>query len=155
MNRFVLLVLSLTLCSQVVAQQPRGFDDSAANLMVVLRESQGSNKLDESLVPMGKAKAKLQDGREVEVDTGWFLYLGDMHIRFVFDTPTSMPSASPIDLERLGLTPEQALALAINNVKRVYGEPSATAWNDLMQVQGKSSDLDSSYFLDKAFGRNY
>ena len=106
---FALLVAMAASASS--AQSPRGFDDSASNLMVVLRESQGSNKQVESLVPMGKAKARLQDGREVEIDTGWFEYLGDMHVRFVFDTPTSMPNASPKDLERLGLTPEAALEL--------------------------------------------
>lgn len=148
-----LSVLALHLIVPVVAQgqTTRGFDDSASNLMVVLRESQGANKQDESLVPMGKAKARLQDGREVEIDAAWFAYLGDMHIRFVFDTPTSMPGASPQDLERLGLTPQAALELAIRNVKRVYGEPKAVPWNDLFEVKGKSPDLDSSYFLDRDF----
>jgi hypothetical protein len=135
----------------VAAQTARGFDDSANNLMVVLRESQSANKQVESLVPMGKAKARLQDGREVEIDTGWFEYLGDMHLRFVFDAPTAMPNASPKDLERLGLTPEAALEVAVQNIKRVYGQPQVVPWNDLSQVKGKSPDLDSSYFLDKAF----
>jgi hypothetical protein len=44
------------------------------------------------------------------------------------------------------------LALAITNIKRVYGEPSAKPWEGgLMQVQGKSPDLDSSYFLDRSY----
>jgi hypothetical protein len=133
------------------AQTSRGFDDSASNLMVVLRESAGSNKQSESLEPMGKGKVKLQDGSEVEVDTGWFNYIGDMHVRFVFDTPTSMPNATPKDLERLGLTPETALTLAVKNIKRVYGEPKAVPWNSLFEVKGQSPDLDSSYFLDKDF----
>jgi hypothetical protein len=148
---FLTLFVASVLSAPATSQPTRGFDDSASNLMVVLRESQGSNKQAESLVPMGKAKAKLQDGREIEIDTGWFEYLGDMHVRFVFDTPTSMPNASPKDLERLGLTPEAALELAVRNIKRVYGEPQAVPWNDLLQVKGKSSDLDSSYFLDKDF----
>jgi hypothetical protein len=144
-------LVAAVLSVPVTAQPSRGFDDSASNLMVVLRESQGSNKQAESLVPMGKATAKLQDGREIEIDTGWFEYLGDMHVRFVFDTPTSMPNASPKDLERLVLTPEAALELAVRNIRRVYGEPQAVPWNDLFQVKGKSPDLDSSYFLDKEF----
>ena len=147
----VALFLALAFSAPAVSQPSRGFDDSASNLMVVLRESQGSNKQVESLVPMGKAKAKLQDGREIEIETGWFEYLGDMHVRFVFDTPTSMPNASPNDLERLGLTPEAALEVAVRNIKRVYGEPKAVPWNDLFEVKGKSPDLDSSYFLDKDF----
>jgi hypothetical protein len=155
MLRTLVVATSLLLSTLTAnSQSARGFDDSAANLMVVLRESQGTNKQDEQLVSMGKAKARLQDGREIEIDTAWYSYLGDMHIRFVFDTPTSMPNASPKDLERLGLTPDKALELAVANIKRVYGEPKASAWNDLMQVQGKSPDLDSSYFLDRAFWLN-
>jgi hypothetical protein len=152
MLKFFISALALvTAISSAQSQPARSFDDSAANLMVVLRESVGSNKQDEQLVSMGKAKARLADGREIEIDTAWYSYVGDMHIRFVFDTRTSMPNASPKDLERLGLTPERALELAISNIKRVYGEPKATPWNDLMQVQGKSPDLDSSYFLDRTF----
>jgi hypothetical protein len=147
----VALCLASALSAPAASQPSRGFDDSAPNLMVVLRESQGANKQTESLVPMGKAKVKLQDGREIEIDTAWFEYLGDMHVRFVFDTPTSMPNASPRDLERLKLTPEAALELAVRNVKRVYGDPKAVSWNELFQVKGKSPDLDSSYFLDKDF----
>lgn len=145
------LALALLISGGALSQTSQGFDDSATNLMVVLRESEGSNKPVESLVPWGKARARLQDGREMEIELAWFAYLGDMQVRFVFDTPTTMPNASPKDLERLGLTPETALEVAIKNIKRVYGEPEATPWNDVMQVNGKSSDLDSSYFLDKTF----
>lgn len=151
LSRVIGFLAGVMMVPAVPAQPARGFDDSASNLMVVLRESAGANKQDESLVPMGKAKAQLADGKIVEIDTGWFSYLGDMHVRFVFDTPTSMPNATPKDLERLALTPEAALQLAVANVKRVYGEPQSRPWNDVMQVQGKSSDLDSTYFLDKSF----
>ncbi|MBI3716032.1 MAG: hypothetical protein HY255_08580 [Betaproteobacteria bacterium] len=130
-------------------------EKSINNLMVVLRESQGLNKLDEKLVSSGKVKAKLPDGKEVEIDQSWFEYIGDMHIRFVFDGPQTMMGATPMDLERLKLgTAEQALKVAVANIKRVYGEPSVSAWNDLMLVSGKSSDLDSSYFLDRLFWQN-
>ncbi len=150
-RKLLSLLVTGAVSSTAVAQAPRSFDDSASNLMVVLRESVGSNKQDEALVPMGKAKARLADGKEIEVDTGWYSYIGDMHVRFVFDTPTSMPNATPQDLERLKLTPEAALELAVRNIRRVYGEPKASPWSDLMQVQGKSPDLDSSYFLDREF----
>jgi hypothetical protein len=124
------------------------------NLMVVLRETTGANKPDETLVPAGKGKAKLPDGREVEVNSAWFDFIGDMHIRFVFDGPTSMRGATPQDLTQLDLSTDQALQLAIANVKRVYGEPTAKPWSGgLMEVQGKSPDLDSSYFLDRSYWR--
>src|SRR5262245_9389151 len=110
MARTALVLLTVaTVALPAWAQFPRGFDDSASNLMVVLRESEGSNKQVESLVRTGKGKVKLPDGRVVEMDSAWFEYLGDMHVRFVFDTPTFMPNATYEDLERLGLTPEAAL----------------------------------------------
>jgi hypothetical protein len=49
------------------------------NLMVVLRESEGANKKDVVLKPMGSAKATLADGKEVEMSFAWFSYIGDMH----------------------------------------------------------------------------
>ncbi|HUR90016.1 MAG TPA: hypothetical protein VMZ74_13080 [Ramlibacter sp.] len=127
-------------------------DTSATNLIVVLRESLGENKVDESLQPYGRVTAQLPDGRRIELATSWYQYLGDMHIRLVFDAGNSLQSASPNDLERLGLTPEHALDTAIANLRRVYGTPHATPWNGgLMQVQGSNADLASSYFLDRQF----
>lgn len=134
------------------AQPDETFDTSAGNLLVVLRESEGENKQDESLQPFGKVTARMPDGRRIEFDTSWYQYLGDMHIRLVFDGAQTMQSASPEDLERLRLSPQEALDLAVDNLRRVYGAPSAKAWSGgLMQVQGRSADLTSSYFLDREF----
>lgn len=70
MCRLILTIL-VSLASTIgYAQTPKGYDDSASNLMVVLRESTGSNKQDEKLTPTGKAKARLPDGKEIEFDTG-------------------------------------------------------------------------------------
>ena len=122
--------------------------------MVVLRETSGANKQDETLKPFGKVRTKLDDGSEVELEFAWFAYLGDMHIRFVFDAPGFMSSAKPEDLARLQMNPTQALDLAVANIKRVYGNPVAKPFaQGLMQVEGKSPDLDSSYFLDRDFWR--
>ncbi|MCM2252553.1 MAG: hypothetical protein NDJ19_09375 [Ramlibacter sp.] len=129
-------------------------DTSAGNLLVVLRESLGDNKQDESLQPYGTLRATLDGGREIELETSWFRYLGDMHIRLVFDGGQTMQSASPDDLARLQLTPEDALRLAVANLRRMYGTPDARPWSgSLMQVQGLASDLNSSYFLDREFWR--
>lgn len=151
MRKCLSLFFAFATAQAVAAQPAPSFDNSAANLMVVLRESIGANQREEALTPMGKAKATLPDGTAIEIDTAWYGYIGDMHVRFVFDTPTSMPNATPDDLKRLGLTPEAALRLAVANIARVYGAPKATPWRDLMEVSGASPDLDSSYFLDHAF----
>ena len=137
------------------AQAAQPTDTSAGNLLVVLRESHGQNKQDESLRPIGKIRASLDDGSEVEVETSWYQYLGDMHIRLVFDKGQQMESASPEDLARLRLSPEEALKLAVANLRRVYGVPAAQPWSgNLMQVQGSATDLNSSYFLDREFWRS-
>jgi hypothetical protein len=123
------------------------------NFMVVVRESIGANRVEDALTPTGKMKAKLADGREVEFEMASWEFIGDTHIRFVFDGPQSMVNATPKDLERLGINGvDDALALALANLKRVYGEPTATPWTGgLMTVEGKSPDLNSSYFLDRAY----
>jgi hypothetical protein len=135
------------------SQTQSAFDTSADNLLVVLRETfSGTLRKAEVLEPFGKSKVKLPDGREVEVDLAAYAYLGDMHVRFVFDGPTSMRNASSQDLARLKLSPEEALKVAVANLRRVYGPPTVVSWTGgLLQVKGKSPDLDSSFFLDKQF----
>jgi hypothetical protein len=64
----------------VMAQTPQAVDTGAENLMVVLRESVGANKQDEALKPMGKMRAKLADGREIETEMAWFVFLGDTSV---------------------------------------------------------------------------
>jgi hypothetical protein len=151
------LALAFALCVPVGparAQADKQFDTSAANLLVVLRESRGQNKPDEALRPYGKVRGVLADGREVDVDISWYKYLGDMHVRLVFDGGQTMQSASSEDLARLHLTPEEALKVAVANLKRMYGAPAAQPWSGgLMQVQGREADFNSSYFLDRDFWR--
>ena len=151
------LVLSFTVLASLpaAAQEAQPTDTSAGNLLVVLRETNGQNKQDEALRPVGKIRAALDDGSVVELETSWYQYLGDMHIRLVFDKGQQMESASPADLARLHLSPEEALSVAIANLRRVYGIPAAQPWSGkLMQVQGRAPDLNSSYFLDRDFWRS-
>lgn len=123
------------------------------NFMVVVRESMGANRPEDTFTPTGKAKAKLPDGREIEIDTAMWDFIGDTHIRFVFDGPRMMVNSSPQDFDALGIKGvDDALALALANVRRVYGEPKASPWEaGIMLVEGRSPDLNSSYFLDRAY----
>lgn len=123
------------------------------NFMVVVRESIGGNRIEDALSPTGKAKVKLADGKEIEFEMASWEFIGDTHIRFVFDGPQSMVNATPSDLERLGVkSVDDALSLAMTNLKRVYGAPSASPWEGgIMSVEGKSPDLNSSYFLDRQY----
>jgi uncharacterized protein YtpQ (UPF0354 family) len=134
------------------AMQGDTMDESESNLIVVLRESAGENKQDDTLVPYGRVTAQMPDGRRVDLATSWYRYLGDTHIRLVFDGGQTLQSATPNDLERLKLTPEEALDIAVHNLRRMYGTPQALPWTGgLMQVQGGMPDLVSSYFLDREF----
>jgi hypothetical protein len=128
------------------------FEETASNLIVVLRETPGANKQDEGLHPFGKISARMPDGREVEFEASWYQYLGDMHLRLVFDGRQKVQSAMPEDLQRLRLSPEEALVRAVHNLRQRYGAPVAQPWSGgLMQVHGNAPDLDSSYFLDRDF----
>ncbi|MBI2768457.1 MAG: hypothetical protein HYX47_02440 [Burkholderiales bacterium] len=157
-SRFLPLCIALLAGALVPAHAHAGgpeaetFNTGAGNLIAVLRESGGANKQDETLKPLGKLRATLADGRVMDVDISWFGYLGDMHLRLVFDGVQNMQSASPEDLERLRLSPEEALRLAVANLRRAYGPPQAEPWSGgLTQVRGTSPDLDSSWFLDREF----
>lgn len=139
------------------AQSPAQTLPSAANvpdistLMVVLRQMEGANKRDATLQPVGKAKATI-DRKEVEIDPAWFSLIGDMHIRFVYDGPATMRGLTEEELSGLHLTPDQALDVAVQNIKRSYGKPRYSPWVDgLFIVEGESPDFDSSYFLDLEF----
>lgn len=155
--RFVVMPATLLLAG-VSISQPQSVampEKTRDNLMLVVRETIGANKLDEVLTPTGKATVKLSDGREIEMEMATWEFIGDTHIRFAFDGPQMMLDATPQDLAKLGVgNVDDALALAVSNIKRVYGEPSAAPWvGGVMEVQGKSPDLDSSYFLDREYWR--
>jgi hypothetical protein len=155
-RHFARLCLLLAACFAASARgnDEAPIDTSAGNLLVVLRESKGANKQDETLRPFGLMRGVLPDGQEVDLDISWYKYLGDMHIRLVFDGGQVMQSASSEDLARLRLSPEEALKLAIANLRRVYGDPAPQPWSgSLMQVQGGATDLVSSFFLDRDFWR--
>ena len=145
-------VACMVLTAPAARAQADATDTGAGNLIVVLRESAGENKQDETLQPYGRIAGTMADGRRVELETSWYRYLGDMHIRLVFDGGQSLQSASPADLSRLKLSPDEALRVAVANLRRVYGEPQVRPWSGgLMQVQATEPDFTSSYFLDREF----
>src|SRR5260221_10192412 len=77
-----------------------------------------------------------------------------MQICFVFDSTALLVNATAEEFARLHLTPEEAVELAMANIKRVYGEPRTEAWvGGLTLVLGKLPGLESSYFIDRAFWR--
>jgi hypothetical protein len=149
MFRIFAACLGLLLMNAALATD---YDMSLGNLMVVLREVEGANKQNNTMRPAGPAKATLPSGEQVEMTPAWFDFIGDMHIRFVYDSPTSMRGLTAEEFAAMKMSPEEAMALALKNIKRIYGSPVATPWSGgVMLVSGESSDLDSSYFLDTEF----
>lgn len=134
----------------VCAQGATEVDTSAANLMVVLRQSINANFTPGSMLQyIGRVRFTTDDGKKHEAELAHYAYLGDTHIRFVFDGPKMMQNATAADLARLGLSPQRALDLALENIRRVYGEGQPVPLRGgLMQLDSKSPDLISSYFLD-------
>jgi hypothetical protein len=131
---------------------PGGIDTSRSNLMAVLRETVGVNKTDETLTVSGPMTGTLPDGTSVTLKFAMFDFIGDMHVRLVFDSPSIMRDLKTEEFEALHLSPDEAVTLAVTNIERVYGKPTATVWSGaLMRVHGQSPDFDSSYFLDRAF----
>ncbi len=148
------VVCGLVIAGPAMAQRIGDISTSADNLMVVLREWQGGNKPDETLTPIGKVWGNF-NGEAMTMELAWYMFLGDMHIRFVFEGPRSFKNATAEEFARLHLTPEAAVERALANIKRVYGEPRTEPWSGgLTQVVSQSPDLDSSYFLDRAFWRS-
>jgi hypothetical protein len=136
----------------LAADTGKEFDTGAANLLAVVRESPGANKTDEALRPVGPIQARLADGREITFEASWFNYLGDLHLRLVFDGERRVQSVVPEDLARLHLSPEQALDRAVRNLRERYGPAEAMPWSGhLMQVRGRAAELNSSFLLDREF----
>jgi hypothetical protein len=147
------LLCGLVVAGSAAAQRIGEISKAVDNLMVVLREQQGPNKLDETLQPVGQLYAQ-SGGEDIRMDLAWYRYLGDMQIRFVFDGPKSFQNATAEEFARFHLSPAEAVERAMANIKRVYGEPHTQPWSGgLTLVVSRSPDLDSSYFLDRTFWR--
>lgn len=147
-KRLFPFIFPLTIATASAAEKP-SIDQ---NLMLVLREVEGANKLKFGYEPSGPSTATLSDGKIVSLNLAWFALIGDMHVRFVMDGENTMQNLTAEEFSALGLTPEQAVDVAIKNIESRYGEPKSTPWEDgIMIVAGDSPDLDSSYFLDRKF----
>ena len=93
----IVVVLGWLLSGIALAQTADMPERKRENLMVVVRESAGANRADDALVPMGKVKVKRLGDREAELDLAYWHFIGDTHIRFVFDGPQMTMDATPQD----------------------------------------------------------
>jgi len=125
-----------------------------ANFMVVLRESPGISLSELSFQPLEyELQAALSpDANQPEEDLAWYHFLGDIHLRFVYYDRDSVVSVSRANFEAHELTVEQAIDIALDNIRTQYGVPGYRQWSQGIQiVQGEFTDIDSSYLFDDLF----
>lgn len=80
-----------------------------------------------------------------------FPFVGQLRLEFVFEHNSQASPASLQDLDDLHLAVAQAQSLALQNIKRNYGEAQIQRANgDLLMLQSRSSDYDCSFMLDRA-----
>ena len=140
------LVFNLTTTSASESKRP---DE---NFMFVLREMIGANKPEFGFSAVGKVAVPLQNGESVDREFAWYNLIGDMHVRFVVDGKDTMQNLTSKEFLEFGLTPNEAVTIAIANIENKYGTPQATIYESgVGLIEGGSPDLVSSYFLDKTF----
>jgi hypothetical protein len=121
------------------------------NFMLVLREQEGANQSEFAYRPVGPLTFTIE-GKDQTVHFAWYGLLGDLVVRFVFDSEYTMQNLTGDEFAALELTPEAAADIAVRNIRARYGAPQAQPWQDgVMFVAGESPDVDSSYFLDLPF----
>ncbi|MEP7156721.1 MAG: hypothetical protein ABI905_13160 [Betaproteobacteria bacterium] len=126
------------------------------NLLVQLRPFYGEALPNESFVKLPSTTMEIPGGSKFELDLASWKYIGDISIEFIFQEPDSPVGALQSDLVKIGLArPEDALPIAIANLRRINGEAKITeVTGGLMRVRGTNPDLDSAYFLDRALWKN-
>ena len=119
----------------------------------VLRERAGANKIDDSLALVEPFEVPLPGGAVATMAPAWFDLIGDLQLRLVRSTPDCILSLHASELDALALSVDAALALALANLHRQHGEPGASPWHNLQRVGGRTEDVASAYFMDRAFWR--
>ncbi|MCU8278049.1 hypothetical protein M2G82_21570 [Vibrio vulnificus] len=126
-----------------------------SKLMLVVRTSYGGNKATQKLVESGPLTMQDKSGKEISFELAHYQFIGDTHIRFVFDSECSMENATAEEFKSFNLSPNEAVDIAIKNIYRDYGEPNLYQLEQgIYQIQGNSPDFDSSYFLDAPLWEN-
>jgi hypothetical protein len=122
-------------------------------LLFVLRERVGADKPEESLAQVQPFNVPLPGGATATLAPAWYDLIGDLQLRLVRDTPDSMLTLHAAELDDLGLGAGDAVAAALANLERRHGPPAITPWHNLRRVGTAGDELDSNWFLARAFWR--
>ena len=128
-------------------------DPRLSALLFVLRERPGADKPDEALAQVQPFSVTLPGGASVTMAPAWYDLIGDLQLRLVRDTPDSMLTLHAAELDELGLGADEAIAAALANLERRHGPPAVTPWHNLRRVGTAEDELDSNWFLARAFWR--
>lgn len=94
------------------------------NLFFTLRQVRKQNSSSDSLTPYPAKMLQKIDAAALELRLAVFAYVGDVQLRFVFVQSNGDKAIARMhDLEKLELTPEQAFAVACENLKRNMPAP--------------------------------
>ncbi len=122
-------------------------------LSLVLRERPGADKPDAALALVEPFDVPLPGGATATMAPAWFDLIGDLQLRLVRETPEAQLSLHASELAALGLDLDATLARALANLQRAHGAPGASPWHNLQRVASRNEDVDSAWFLDRAFWR--
>lgn len=134
------------------AAPPTAIDPATVHL--ALRERAGANKTDESFAPVKPFEVDGPGGIKAWMAPAWYDLIGDLQLRLVRQDGDVVYTLHLVEqLDELKLGTQDAVALALANLRRLHGEPVAAPWHNLQRVSGRDEDVSSAYFLDRAFWR--
>lgn len=122
-------------------------------LRLVLRERPGHNKPEESLAIVEPFEVEGDGGIKVSMAPAWYDLVGDLQLRLAYDTGDHVLTLHAEQLAEMRLTADEAIAIALDNLRRQHGEPQAAPWHNLQRVSGRDESVSCAYFLDRAFWR--
>jgi uncharacterized protein YtpQ (UPF0354 family) len=97
----------------------------------------------------GPMKLDLPGQGTVEQRLIFDTFVGDLHIRYGFDSPTGVNLVTEEDLQRLGVDRKELLSLAVNNFKRLYPDLAIERPQPGVGMLTLAGELEASALLDR------
>ena len=123
--------------------------ETLPRLTFVVRRGPSAAKVGPSLRPVGPVRSLLPDGTESEPRAfAMYELVEGLTVNFCLDFPTHMASVTPENLESLGLSVEDALLQALQNLQALYGSLTLSGIDEgLFVVQYESPEYAPSFVL--------